>query len=195
MHGLEVRELGAEQGRPRDRGRRALRRPVTGKVSAFAPGREGDPLRHRRGEVGKIRETDIPVVGPLKLALSELTGQVREAAAERPPDRAPWLRQLEDWRERFPFRYEKSAGTLKPQTVVEALRDLACRPRRGRDLDDRCRPAPDVGDAVHPGRHPRTFITSGGLGTMGYGLPAAIGAKAARPTRTSSASTVTGASR
>jgi acetolactate synthase-1/2/3 large subunit len=157
---------------------------VTGKVSAFAPGAKVIHFDIDAAEVGKIRETDIPVVGPLKLALSELTGQVREAAAERPPDRAPWLRQLEDWRERFPFRYEKSAGTMKPQTVVEALRDLAA--ARGED----------VIWTTGVGQHqmwamqyiqvdtPRTFITSGGLGTMGYGLPAAIGAKAARPDAT-----------
>jgi len=157
---------------------------VTGKVSAFAPGAKVIHFDIDAAEVGKIRKTDIPVVGPLKLALTELAGQVREAAAERPPDRTAWLRQLEDWRERFPFRYEKSAGTLKPQTVVEALRDLAA--ARGED----------VIWTTGVGQHqmwamqyiqvdtPRTFITSGGLGTMGYGLPAAIGAKAARPDAT-----------
>jgi acetolactate synthase-1/2/3 large subunit len=157
---------------------------VTGKVSAFAPGAKVIHFDIDAAEVGKIRETDIPVVGPLKLALTELTGQVREAAAERPAARSAWLGQLEEWRARFPFRYEKSAGTLKPQTVVEALRDLAA----ARDED--------VIWTTGVGQHqmwamqyiqvdtPRTFITSGGLGTMGYGLPAAIGAKAARPDAT-----------
>ena len=100
------------------------------------------------------------------------------------PTAAPWLRQLEEWREQFPFRYEKADGAVKPQTVVEALRDLAA----ARDED--------VIWTTGVGQHqmwamqyiqcdkPRTFITSGGLGTMGYGLPAAIGAKAARPDAT-----------
>jgi acetolactate synthase-1/2/3 large subunit len=135
-------------------------------------------------EVGKIRDAEIPVVGPLKLALAELSHQVGEAVGETPPDRSAWLRQLETWREQFPFRYEKAEGTVKPQAVVEALRDLAA--SRGED----------VIWTTGVGQHqmwamqyiqcdrPRTFITSGGLGTMGYGLPAAIGAKAARPDAT-----------
>src|SRR5262249_23809184 len=97
-------------------------------------------------------------------------------------DREPWHRQLEDWRRRFPFRYTKTDGVLKPQTALEALRDLAG--------------DSDVVWTTGVGQHqmwamqylvcdrPRSFVTSGGLGTMGYGLPAAIGAKAARPDAT-----------
>jgi acetolactate synthase-1/2/3 large subunit len=94
------------------------------------------------------------------------------------------LRQLEEWRERFPFRYAKADGVLKPQTAVEALRDLAATREE------------DVIWTTGVGQHqmwamqyiqcdnPRSFITSGGLGTMGYGIPAAVGAKAARPDAT-----------
>jgi acetolactate synthase-1/2/3 large subunit len=158
---------------------------VTGKVSAFAPGAKVIHFDIDAAEVGKIREAQIPVVGPLKLALSQLTAEIKAAAAaDGAPDRTPWLRQLEDWRERFPFRYEKSDGTLKPQTAIEALRDLAATREE------------DVIWTTGVGQHqmwamqyiqcekPRSFITSGGLGTMGYGLPAAIGAKAARPDAT-----------
>jgi acetolactate synthase-1/2/3 large subunit len=100
-----------------------------------------------------------------------------------PGDHEPWLRQLEDWRARFPYRYARADGVLKPQTVVETLRDLAG------DRDDMIW-------TTGVGQHqmwamqylvcdrPRSFITSGGLGTMGYGVPAAIGAKAARPDAT-----------
>ena len=154
---------------------------VTGKVSAFAPGAKVIHFDIDAAEVGKIRHAEIPVVGPLKLALAELTHEVRSLERR---DQGEWLRQLEDWRERFPFRYAKGDGPLKPQTAVEALRDAAA------GLDG------DVIWTTGVGQHqmwamqylvcdePRSFITSGGLGTMGYGLPAAIGAKAARPDAT-----------
>jgi acetolactate synthase-1/2/3 large subunit len=91
-----------------------------------------------------------------------------------------WVRQIEAWREQFPFRYDKS-DILKPQTIVEMVRDLSAARAR------------DTIYTTGVGQHqmwamqylvcdtPRSFITSGGLGTMGYGVPAAIGAKAARP--------------
>jgi acetolactate synthase-1/2/3 large subunit len=102
---------------------------------------------------------------------------------EHSPRTETWLRQLDEWRDESPLRYAKNGDTLKPQTVVETLRDLTA----GRD---------DVIWTTGVGQHqmwamqylvcdrPRTFITSGGLGTMGYGLPAAVGAKAARPDAT-----------
>jgi acetolactate synthase-1/2/3 large subunit len=156
---------------------------VTGKVSAFAPGAKVIHFDIDAAEVGKIRHAEIPVVGPLKLALAQLVRELRAVAADGSAARDPWLRQLEDWRARFPFRYAKGDSALKPQTAVEALRDLAAT----RD---------DVIWTTGVGQHqmwamqyiqcdrPRTFITSGGLGTMGYGVPAAIGAKAARPDST-----------
>jgi acetolactate synthase-1/2/3 large subunit len=157
---------------------------VTGKVSAFAPGAKVIHFDIDAAEVGKIRHAEIPVVGPLKLALAQLAVEVRAAAADVAPERGPWLRQLEDWRERFPYRYTKTEGVLKPQTAIEALRDLAATRTE------------DVVWTTGVGQHqmwamqyiqcekPRSFITSGGLGTMGYGVPAAIGAKAARPDAT-----------
>jgi len=157
---------------------------VTGKVSAFAPGAQVIHFDIDAAEVGKIRHADIPVVGPLSVALAELTRELERAREGRAPVHEPWLRQVEDWREQFPFRYTKVDGVLKPQTAVEALRDLAATR------------AEDVVWTTGVGQHqmwamqylvcdrPRSFITSGGLGTMGYGLPAAIGAKAARPDAT-----------
>jgi acetolactate synthase-1/2/3 large subunit len=156
---------------------------VTGKVSAFAPGARVIHFDIDAAEIGKIRHAEIPVVGPLKLALGMLADEVRAVAADGAVDHSPWLRQLNEWREQFPFRYSKSEGVLKPQTVVESLRDLTA----GRD---------DVIWTTGVGQHqmwamqylvcdrPRSFVTSGGLGTMGYGIPAAIGAKAARPDAT-----------
>jgi acetolactate synthase I/II/III large subunit len=157
---------------------------VTGKVSAFAPGAKVIHFDIDAAEVGKIREADIPVVGPLKLALSQLTREVKALEAEKQVDRTHWHAQLEEWRALYPYKYRRAEGILKPQTVIERLRDLT----GARD-----------GEFVWTtgvGQHqmwamqyiqcerPRTFITSGGLGTMGYGLPAAVGAKAARPDAT-----------
>src|SRR6185436_20338460 len=98
---------------------------VTGKVSAFAPGAKVIHFDIDAAEVGKIRHAEIPVVGPLKLALAQLAAEVRAVAADVAPVRGPWLRHLEDCRERFPYRYTKTDGVLKPQTALEALRDLA----------------------------------------------------------------------
>ena len=157
---------------------------VTGKVSAFAPGAQIIHFDIDAAEVGKIRHADIPVVGPLSIALTELSQELQRVREGRAPGHEPWLRQVEDWREQFPFRYTKTEGVLKPQTAVEALRDLAATRTE------------DVVWTTGVGQHqmwamqylvcdrPRSFITSGGLGTMGYGLPAAIGAKAARPDAT-----------
>jgi acetolactate synthase-1/2/3 large subunit len=155
---------------------------VTGRLSAFAPGATVIHLDIDSAEIGKLRAADIPVVGPLADVLAGIIVELRAEAAE--PRTTAWLRQLEEWRDEFPLRYARNGGeTLKPQTVLETLRDLTA----GRD---------DIVWTTGVGQHqmwamqylvcnrPRSFITSGGLGTMGYGLPAAVGAKAARPEAT-----------
>jgi acetolactate synthase-1/2/3 large subunit len=154
---------------------------VTGRLSAFAPGATVMHLDIDSAEIGKLRAADIPVVGPLADVLAGITGELR--AAEAAPRTEPWLRQVEEWRDEFPLRYARNGDALKPQAVLETLRDLTA----GRD---------DVIWTTGVGQHqmwamqylvcdrPRSFITSGGLGTMGYGLPAAVGAKAARPDAT-----------
>jgi acetolactate synthase-1/2/3 large subunit len=153
---------------------------VTGKLSAFAPGATVIHLDVDSAEIDKLRHADVPVVGPLKPVLAELARELAEVV--RPTATAPWLDQLRTWREEFPLRYGSGGEMLKPQAVLERLRVLT----EGRD----------VVFTTGVGQHqmwamqyllcerPRTFITSGGLGTMGYGLPAAIGAKAARPEAT-----------
>jgi acetolactate synthase-1/2/3 large subunit len=157
---------------------------VTGKLSAFAPGATVVHLDVDPAEIGKLRRPDIPVVGPLKHVLAELAAAMDTARAQGAlRDREPWIRQLAEWREEFPLRYSENGDFLKPQALIESLRDLTL----GRD---------DVVWTTGVGQHqmwamqylvcdrPRSFITSGGLGTMGYGIPAAIGAKAARPDAT-----------
>jgi acetolactate synthase-1/2/3 large subunit len=157
---------------------------VTGKLSAFAPGAKVIHLDIDAAEIGKLRRADIPVVGPLKQVLRDIAGELqRQREQGAAPKTEPWVRQIADWRDEFPLRYSRKGDSLKPQLVVETLRDLTA----GRD---------DVVWTTGVGQHqmwamqyvvcdrPRTFITSGGLGTMGYGLPAAVGAKAARPDAT-----------
>jgi acetolactate synthase I/II/III large subunit len=152
---------------------------VTGKVSAFAPGATVVHLDIDAAEISKIRKADIPVVGPLKPVLAEMT-EIIEPVENRTE---PWLRQIREWRDQFPLRYGDDGDMLKPQRVLEMLQSLT----EGRD---------DVVWTTGVGQHqmwamqyiqcdrPRTFVTSGGLGTMGYGIPAAVGAKAARPDAT-----------
>ncbi|HEX7582757.1 MAG TPA: biosynthetic-type acetolactate synthase large subunit, partial [Gaiellaceae bacterium] len=160
---------------------------VTGKLSAFAPGATIVHLDVDAAEISKIRHADVPVVGPLKPILATLAKALATSAVRGRTD--AWLRQISEWRDEFPLRYSaepRSSDTgpmLKPQRVLEQLQELTA----GRD---------DVVWTTGVGQHqmwamqyvlcdrPRTFITSGGLGTMGYGIPAAIGAKAARPDAT-----------
>ena len=155
---------------------------VTGKLSAFAPGATVVHLDVDAAEISKLRDADIPVVGALATAVGELAREVARHRAEGAPAPQAWLSQIREWREEVPLRYERGGDWLKPQTVVETLQRLTA--------DD------DVIVTTGVGQHqmwamqyvttvrPRNFITSGGLGTMGYGIPAAIGAKAARPEAT-----------
>ena len=156
---------------------------VTGKLSAFAPGATVVHLDVDSAEIGKLRHADIPVVGPLKQVLAELAREVARQRETGAPAPETWLRQLADWRDEFPLRYGAGGEMMKPQKVLETLEALTA----GRD---------DVVFTTGVGQHqmwamqyllcdtPRSFISSGGLGTMGFGIPAAIGAKAARPDAT-----------
>jgi acetolactate synthase-1/2/3 large subunit len=155
---------------------------VTGKLAAFAPGATVVHLDIDAAEISKLRDADIPVVGALATAVGELAREVARHREEGSPPPDAWLAQIREWREEFPLRYDTGGEWLKPQTVVQTLQRLTA--------DD------DVIVTTGVGQHqmwamqyvttvrPRNFITSGGLGTMGYGIPAAIGAKAARPEAT-----------
>ncbi len=155
---------------------------VTGKLSAFAPGATIVHLDIDPAEISKLRDADVPVVGPLADAVAALAGEVARHREEGSPAPEAWLAQLRDWREEFPLRYGESDEWLKPQRVVETLQALTA----GTDT------IVTTGVGQHQmwamqyisSERPRSFITSGGLGTMGYGIPAAIGAKAARPEAT-----------
>jgi acetolactate synthase-1/2/3 large subunit len=154
---------------------------VTGKLTAFAPGADVIHFDIDPAEIGKLRKADVPVVGPLKGVLHQLERVVRDEVVAGQTD--PWLREIAQWREEFPLRYGTAQSELmKPQPVFEQLQELS---------KER-----EIVWTTGVGQHqmwamqyllcdrPRTFITSGGLGTMGFGIPAAVGAKAARPDAT-----------
>ena len=153
---------------------------VTGKLDAFAPKARIVHADIDPAEIGKNRVPDVPIVGDVRQIAQALVAAYREAVAtDGPGDTAGWLRATAQWKQRFPFRYQQQpGGPLKPQLVVERLSHLT------------------GGDAVvvaGVGQHqmyaaqffrfnrPRSWINSGGLGTMGFAVPAAMGAKVARP--------------
>ncbi len=149
---------------------------VTGQLASFAPWAKLVHLDVDRSEIGKIMAAAAPIVADARPALKALLAGAR--AWDSRPDPAPWREEIARWRGRHPLGYRPRPGVILPQEVIEAL---------GRVLDQDTIVATGVGQhqmftaQYYPFRRPRTFLTSGGLGTMGFGLPAAIGAKLARP--------------
>ena len=158
---------------------------VTGKVSTFAPDAKVIHVDIDPAEQGKVRKPDVPIVGDCRIVVEEILKSVQELLAEGSTqvNIDPWRSKVSGWREKFPVAYDQSepGGRLKPQFCLEKLRDAA----------------PDGTIVVSGvGQHqmwtslfwkfnePYTWVNSGGLGTMGFSVPAAIGAKAARPDRT-----------
>jgi acetolactate synthase I/II/III large subunit len=147
---------------------------VTGRLDRFAEHAKIVHLDIDPREIGKLRAVDVGVLGALAPALDQIR---RELGGGR--DTSAWLAQIDAWRAGHPLAYDSDATTLKPQAALERLDELA------RDSD----PIYTTGVGQHQMwamqylrcRNPRSFITSGGHGTMGFGLPAAIGARAARP--------------
>jgi len=161
---------------------------VTGNIAKFAPAAK---LAHSQGRGGivhfdimpkninKVVQANEAVEGDVTANLELLLPQVNQV-----DDRPEWFSQIREWKERFPFAYEKEDGPdspIKPQTVIAKLSDLTA------DRKDKTIITTGVGQhqmwaAQHyRWRFPRTMVTSGGLGTMGFGLPSAIGAKVAAP--------------
>jgi acetolactate synthase-1/2/3 large subunit len=151
---------------------------VTGRVEEFAPAATVAHYDIDPREIGKIRHAELPVLGDLR----EAVARTRGALAAPAPSEA-WLRQVEGWRERFPFRYDTAAPGLQGPQVLEHLAGA---------VEGRGDVVWTTGVGQHqmwamqylPCERTRSFITSGGHGTMGFGLPAAIGARAARPDAT-----------
>ncbi len=152
---------------------------VTGNLAAFAPGAKVIHVDVDPAEIGKNRAADVPIVGDAKPVIADLTDALESEQANGRPDRSAWLATIDDWRKRFPLRYEQEdGGPVKPQYVIERLREAF---------------GSDTVVVSGVGQHqmwtsqfwtfdrPNTWINSGGLGTMGFAVPAAVGAKAGRP--------------
>ena len=144
---------------------------VTGDLKEFAKHAKKIHIDIDPAEIGKNVKPDVPIVGDAKTVLRQLLELL-------PPKRHDeWLRQIEEWKREFPLVYDRN-GRLKPQYVIETLAKVT---------GGNATVVTDVGQhqmwsaLFYPCHRPRQFISSGGLGTMGFGFPASLGAKLARP--------------
>ncbi|WP_051712695.1 acetolactate synthase large subunit [Actinoalloteichus caeruleus] len=153
---------------------------VTGRLSSFAPEAQVIHADIDPAEISKNRRADVPIVGDCREVIVDLLDALRDEFDHGGrADLAPWRAQVANWQQRFPLGYEWPAdGTLSPQYVIERIGALV---------------GPDAVYTAGVGQHqmwaaqfiryesPRSWINSGGLGTMGYAVPAAMGAKMGRP--------------
>ena len=155
---------------------------VTGKLSTFAVNAKVIHADIDPAEIGKNRFADVPVVGDLKRTISALIPAVKAEFAKNQPDLSPWIASMNKLRATYPLGYElPKDGSLSPQYVIERLSAIT---------------GPDAIYVAGVGQHqmwasqfveyekPRTWLNSGGLGTMGYAVPAAMGAKVGAPDTT-----------
>jgi acetolactate synthase-1/2/3 large subunit len=156
---------------------------VTGKLSSFAPDAAIIHADIDPAEISKNRVADVPIVGDCREVIADLCAAIEaEHAGGRPGDYEAWWAQVSDWRARFPLGYATpDDGTLAPQYVIERIGKIA---------------GPDALYVAGVGQHqmwaaqfisyekPSTWLNSGGLGTMGFAVPAAMGAKVGRPDST-----------
>jgi acetolactate synthase-1/2/3 large subunit len=156
---------------------------VTGKISAFAPHAKIIHMDVDPTSIRKNVRVDLPIVGDVKDVLTKLISVIEGQASEidvHGKTVKSWLAEIDGWKAKHPMTYKQAATVIKPQFVIQKLRELCDR---------------DAIIATDVGQHqmwtaqffrftkPRTLLTSGGLGTMGFGLPAAMGAQAAFPQR------------
>ncbi|MGB4592927.1 MAG: biosynthetic-type acetolactate synthase large subunit [Coriobacteriia bacterium] len=150
---------------------------VTGKLATFATKAKIIHIDVDPAEIGKNRQVDVPIVGDAKSVLAAIVADLRKMAAE--PRTDAWMRVIDDWRTRMPFHYHPHETGVMPQLVVERIRELT--------KDRKTVYCTEVGQNQMWAcqylkiREPRTWASSGGLGTMGFGLPAAMGAQVGRP--------------
>ena len=155
---------------------------VTGKLSEFAQGAKIIHVDIDPAELGKVRRPDVGITGDCRLVIEDLIEALKVLGTGSQPDRSSWMSRLSGWQETYPLTYEQSqtGELLKPQFVLEQLRD---------NTPDDCIVASGVGQhqmwtaQYWKFNHPYTWINSGGLGTMGFAVTAAIGAKVGRPDR------------
>lgn len=155
---------------------------VTGKLSTFAPSAKVIHADIDPAEIGKNRHADVPVVGDVRLTMAQLLPALKSEFAKKQPDLTGWWKQVEGWRTTYPVGYDiPTDGSLSPQYVIERLGKIS---------------GPETIYTAGVGQHqmwasqfvkyekPRTWLNSGGLGTMGYAVPAAMGAKVGAPDTT-----------
>ncbi|MHB1489235.1 acetolactate synthase large subunit IlvB1 [mine drainage metagenome] len=156
---------------------------VTGKLSSFAPNATVVHADIDPAEIGKNRVVDVPIVGDLREVIADLLPELaREHAQHGKPDVEAWWRQINEWRETFPLGFdEPEDGHLAPQHVISRISELT---------------GPEAIYVAGVGQHqmwasqfiqferPNSWLNSGGLGTMGFSVPAAMGAKVGAPDRT-----------
>ncbi|MCK9420635.1 MAG: biosynthetic-type acetolactate synthase large subunit [Nitrospirae bacterium] len=153
---------------------------VTGKVEGFAPDAKIIHIDVDPTSIRKNVRVDIPIVGDVKHVMVALNKELHTIKEPWDQIRKSWLRQIDAWREERPLTYEYADDVIKPQFVVEKLYEVT----KGDALI-----VTDVGQhqmwaaQYYKFDRPRNWLSSGGLGTMGYGFPAAIGAKVANPNR------------
>ncbi|MDO8337906.1 MAG: acetolactate synthase large subunit [Microcella sp.] len=154
---------------------------VTGKVSEFAPHAKVIHVDIDPAEIGKIRAADVPIVGDAREVLLDLLPAYRVAAKAVKPDFSDWWKRIESLRTQYPLGYTMpDDGLLSPQWIIEKIGELS---------------GPEAVYAAGVGQHqmwaaqfikyerPGSWLNSGGAGTMGYAVPAAMGAKVAQPDR------------
>jgi acetolactate synthase-1/2/3 large subunit len=155
---------------------------ITGRLDGFAQDAKIIHVDIDPAEIGKVRRPDVPIVGDCRLVIEELVTAIRDLqeGGEVAPDRSGWNSTISGWQEKYPMAYEpqQEGDALKPQMVLEHLRD---------STPDDTILCSGVGQhqmfasQYWKFNHPYTWVNSGGLGTMGFSIPAAIGAKVGRP--------------
>jgi acetolactate synthase-1/2/3 large subunit len=153
---------------------------VTGRVATFAPEAKIIHVDIDPAELGKIRRPDVPIVGDCRQVIGEI---VRALESHDQADRTEWRSRISGWQELYPLHYDPyvEGDALKPQHVMEVLRDLA---PEGTILASGVGQHQMWASQYWRFNEPYTWVNSGGLGTMGFSVPAAIGAKVGRPDRT-----------
>jgi len=156
---------------------------VTGRLADFSPGAQVIHIDIDPTSIKKNVDAHIPIVGDVKTVLRQLNALLRSMngnQSDLKEERRPWWGQIEEWKRAHPLRYQQDEKVTKPQYVIDKLFQIT---------DHEGIIATDVGQhqmwaaQYFKGSRPRTFLTSGGLGTMGFGFPAALGAQKAYPDR------------